>query len=178
LAGKAALAVTGDISATLAAIDKRLRRLEAIEAIKGVIARYTDGADKRNDPAIMGPLFHDDAVWEADGFGAHRGAATIAAALAEIARAQITWSIHYMVLPTVTVESDGRQASCQWYLWELAKIRNADGETHDSWFAAKYNSTLIKDEAGWRFTWLKLNPLLNVPVGAPWPTPASAAFEI
>ncbi len=165
--------MTGDVSATLAAIEQRLARLEDIEAVKRVIARYTDGADNRNDPAIMGPLFHEDAVWEAEGFGEHRGAATIAAALAEIARGRITWSIHYMVLPTVTVEADGRKASCQWYLWELAKIRNEQGETYDSWFAAKYASSLVKDEAGWRFKWLKLNPLLSVPVGEPWPTPAA-----
>jgi hypothetical protein len=164
--------MSGDVTAALAAIERRLARLEAIEAIKGVIARYTDGADKRNDPAIMEPCFHEDAVWEAEGFGEYRGVATIAAALAEIARARITWSIHYMVLPTVTVEADGRRASCQWYLWELAKIRETDGTTNDSWFAAKYNSSLVKDAAGWRFTWLKLNPLLSVPVGMPWPTPA------
>jgi len=165
--------MSGDIGVTLAAIERRLASLEDIEAIKGVIARYTDGADKRNDPAIMGPLFAENAVWEADGFGAHRGGATIAAALADIARGRITWSIHYMVLPTVTVAANGTSASCQWYLWELAKIRNEQGESKDSWFAAKYESSLVRDAAGWRFTWLKLNPLLNVPVGEPWPTPAA-----
>jgi hypothetical protein len=169
--------MTDEIPALLAAIEKRLARLEEIEAIKGVIARYTDGADKRNDPAIMGPLFHEDAIWEAEGFGQHRGSATIATALAEIARTQITWSIHYMVLPTVTVGQDGQTASCQWYLWELAKVRGPDAVVHDSWFAAKYGSNLVKDAKGWRFTWLKLNPLLNVPVGAPWPLPVPEKSE-
>ena len=161
-----------EILAALTAIEKRLARLEEIEAIKGVIARYTDGADARNDPLIMGPLFHADAVWEAEGFGRHQGSAVIAAALAEIARDQITWSIHYMVLPTITIAPGGDRARCQWYLWELAKMRGADGTARDSWFAAKYDSTLVKGSEGWQFDWLLLKPMLNSPVGEPWPEPA------
>jgi hypothetical protein len=161
-----------DVFSTLAAIEMRLARLEEIEAIKGVIARYTDGADKRNDPAIMGPLFHDDAVWEAEGFGRHQGATVIAAALAEIARTQITWSIHFMVLPTITIAPGVDRARCQWYLWELAKMLDESGVPRDTWFAAKYDSTLVKGAQGWQFDWLLLKPLLNSPVGAPWPIPS------
>jgi hypothetical protein len=153
----------------LADILSRLTRLETVEAIKHVIARYTEGADRRNDPAIMGPLFTEDAVWEAEGFGEHKGRAVIAKALADIAVSQITWSVHFMVLPTVTVGPDARTATCQWYLWELAKIKDPNGEIKDSWFAAKYDSRLVLGADGWQFAWLLLNPLLNSPVGEPWP---------
>jgi hypothetical protein len=161
-----------DITELLTSIDRRLSRLEEIEAIKGVIARYTDGADNRNDPAIMGPLFHENGVWEAEGFGRHQGQSVIAAALAEIARTQITWSIHYMVLPTITLGPEEGKARCQWYLWELAKIRDPDRGTRDSWFAAKYDSILVKGPQGWQFAWLLLKPLLNCPVDEPWPMPS------
>jgi hypothetical protein len=161
-----------ELTTDLGGIERRLARLEDIETIKGVIARYTEGADNRNDPVIMRPLFHEDAVWEAAGFGRHQGAAVIAAALAEIARAQITWSIHYMVLPIVTIGPEEGRARCQWYLWELAKIRDATGRSRDSWFAAKYDSTLRKGPQGWQFDWLLLKPLLNCPVDEPWPMPS------
>ena len=36
---------------------KRLDRLESIEAIRTMVARYAEGADLKNDPVILGDLF-------------------------------------------------------------------------------------------------------------------------
>jgi hypothetical protein len=153
----------------IASLEKRVRRLEAIESIKEVIARYTEGADKRNDPAIMGPLFAENATWEAAGFGRYEGRETIAKSLADIAREQIVWSVHFMVLPSVSIGTDERTASCTWYLWELAKVSVNGAAARDTWLAIKYTSALIASDSGWMFESLKLNILLNSPVGEPWP---------
>ena len=42
----------------------RVQRLEDIEAIKLLIVRYAQGADRGNDTDIMLPLFADDGVWD------------------------------------------------------------------------------------------------------------------
>ena len=155
--------------ASSVSLEARIARLEAIEEIKQVIARYAQGADKRNDPEIMAPLFAENGVWEAEGFGQHVGRGVIAAALSEIGRSQITWTVHFMVLPTVVVGSDLKTATCHWYLWELAKMIGADGLEKDTWFAAQYDSRLVKVGVNWEFQLVRLVPVLNCAVGEPWP---------
>jgi hypothetical protein len=70
---------------------KRLDKLESMEAIRNMVARYAEGADLKNDPVILGALFADDAIWEANGFGQYSGAKNIADGLSEIAN-QINFS--------------------------------------------------------------------------------------
>jgi hypothetical protein len=57
----------------LDALAAQLRQLQDLEAIRGLIGRYAIGADRKNDPVIMGPLFADDGVWECEGFGRFEG---------------------------------------------------------------------------------------------------------
>ena len=46
----------------LAQLAARLQRLEDAEAIKQLIVRYAQGADRGNDVDVMLPLFTEDAV--------------------------------------------------------------------------------------------------------------------
>ena len=50
-------------------VEQRLQRLEDIEAIKQLIARYMTAADHNGDPAMMTPCFTEDAVWNCEGIG-------------------------------------------------------------------------------------------------------------
>ena len=47
--------------------EQRLQRLEDIESIKQLIARYAKAADHNGDPDMVRPLFTEDAVWNAEG---------------------------------------------------------------------------------------------------------------
>jgi nicotinamidase-related amidase len=159
----------------MAAIEARLDRLEAIEDIKHVIARYAEAADKRNDPVIFGSILSDAAIWEASGFGRYEGRSAITKALADISETQVTWTVHFMVLPTVAVAAGNQEAVCQWYLWELAKMKDPHGVERDTWFAAKYDCRLQKVGNSWLFTDIALVPMLNCPVGEPWPGAVQSA---
>ncbi|WP_416046748.1 nuclear transport factor 2 family protein [Cupriavidus basilensis] len=130
---------------------ERVRRLEAIEAIGQVVGQYARGADRRNDPEIMGPLFLDDAVWEAEGFGRCEGRDAIVAHLARIGAEQIVWSLHYMVTPLVTLEENLMQARCRWYLWELAQFAGEGGQPASHWIGGWYDSVLSWSGEAWRF---------------------------
>ncbi|MBM3518297.1 MAG: hypothetical protein FJX56_10625, partial [Alphaproteobacteria bacterium] len=46
-----------------AALEERITRLEDIEAIKRMLARYAQGADRNNDPNVLRELYTEDAVW-------------------------------------------------------------------------------------------------------------------
>ena len=151
---------------TPASLAERVGRLEDIEAIRALVATYALGADRNNDPAILGPLFADDGEWVCEGFGHYRGRSEIAAELARIGREAIRWSLHYMVSPLVEVAPDGRSARCRWYLWELARV--ADGTAN--WIGGWYDSSLRKGEGGWAFSHVRLHLKLMSPHAEGWKT--------
>ena len=149
------------------ALELRLRRMEASEAIRNMIAAYAIGADRKNDPAILGPLFASDATWELDGVAKYTGREVIAAGLSGLAEDFVTWSLHYMVSPLIEVDDAALTATCRWYLWELCTM-NQNGATADTWYGGWYDSRLSVHEGVWKFDWVKLEPRLAAANDAPW----------
>lgn len=148
-------------------LETRLAALEARSEIGDLVAKYARGADRQNDPAILGPLFADDATWSAEGFAALEGREAIAAGLAEIATSRVLWSIHYMVAPLVEFGPDGNSAGCTWYLLELCTLQE-NGLAADSWFGGWYDSQLIKTAGGWRFSQVVLDVRLQAEAFPAW----------
>lgn len=146
--------------ATPLSTEARLARLEARAEISDLVARYALGADRKNDPAILGPLFTEDGVWSAAGFGELAGREAVAAGLAAIAAERVLWSIHYMVSPLVELSDDGETARCRWYLWELCTMAEETGPT-DNWFGGWYDGDLRKTADGWRFSRVHLDVRLQ-----------------
>lgn len=149
-------------------LQKKVQKLLDIEAVKNLIATYARGADRRNDPEIMGPLFSDDAVWECEGFGRYRGRQAIAAGLAETAQRDITWTLHYMVSPTVEIDDSGDTGSGHYYLWELAKMRGESGNIEACWAGGTYDVELVKQDGRWLFSYMRLNLKLIAPYEKGW----------
>lgn len=149
-------------------LEARIARLEAVESIRDLVARYALAADRKNDPAMLGPLFHDNATWEATGFDLLAGPDNIAAGLAEIARTKIRWTLHYMVAPFVEFDEGGHSARCRWYLWELASMHSADGADKDTWLGGFYDTTVTLVDGDWRFSTVFLHLLLQGEVHPPW----------
>lgn len=131
-------------------LEHRLATLEARAAITELVSRYALGADRRNAPAMMGPLFAANARWSSEGFADLEGREAIAAGLARIAADTVLWSIHFMVAPAITLSADTRSGSCQWYLWELCTMQTDDGP-QDQWLGGWYDATVTDTEEGWRF---------------------------
>lgn len=146
----------------------RLRRIEACEAIRKLIATYAVGADRRNDPAILGPLFSADAEWELDGVAHLVGRDAIASGLSEIARTYVTWSLHYMASPLIDTAPDARSATCRWYLWELATMKQPDRSEADTWYGGWYDSRLSEHDGVWLFDRVRLEPRIDSPNASPW----------
>lgn len=131
-------------------MERRLAALEARAAITDLVARYAQGADRRNDPLLMGPLFAADASWSSEGFASLEGRDAIASGLAAIASDKVLWSIHFMVAPVIALADDASSGTCQWYLWELCTMRTEDG-AQDQWLGGWYDSAVTNTEEGWRF---------------------------
>lgn len=149
-------------------VAQRLDRLESAEAIRTLIARYAQGADRRNDPAVMATLFHEDAVWEAEGFSRYEGRDAIAAGLAEVARTDILWTIHFMVSPEIEIDASDDRARCHWYLWELATMREDGAGARDTWLGGWYESVAERRDGRWAFSHVALSLRLRGRADPPW----------
>jgi hypothetical protein len=68
---------------TTATVEARLRVLEDIEEIRKLKARYCDDS---HNPDTLGPLFAEDAVWEASRVGRAEGREAIKTLLGDIGR--------------------------------------------------------------------------------------------
>lgn len=155
------------MDAAVTALERRLWRIEARHAIGDLVAAYARGADRGNDPAILGPLFARDARWRCDGFAALEGRAEIAAGLAEIARSRVRWSIHYMIAPQILLADDALSARCHWYLWELCTMQAGTAE-RDEWLGGWYDSEVKWTEDAWKFTTVELDVRLQGEVFPSW----------
>lgn len=136
----------------------RIQRLEAIEAIKGVIAAYGRGADGGNDVNMMMPLFTQNVVWDGGKrFGRYEGNAAVRDFLLG-SRTFMGWTLHYMISPVVEVSQDTQTATASWYLWELAEMSNPDSRQPEAhWIGADYETQLQKEGDRWKFSLLRFN---------------------
>jgi hypothetical protein len=96
-------------------VEQRLDRLEAIEAIKQLKARYCAACDDDHDPDALVALFEEDGVWEATSNGRFEGLDAIRGFFAGLrASGRIRNSAHHAINPIIEV--DGDQASGHWRL--------------------------------------------------------------
>ena len=151
---------------------RRIARLEAIDEVNRLIGRYAQGADRRNDPALMAPLFSRYALWEAKGFGRYEGRDEVARELAHIGKTQIVWSLHSMTAPVVDIDADRSQGRAQWHLRELAQVR----EPHEDpatpaaahWMGGVYDARVAMEEGQWCFASVLLDMRLIHRHDAAW----------
>ena len=153
-------------------IAARLQRLEDIEAIQQLIARYAKAVDHNGDPALVAPLFTEDAVWHCEGIGHWETRAGIVRDIRPNCTTFMPWAIHYMTQPIVDVAPDGRTATSNHYLWELGKVTpEGGGPTRDTWIGGWYDSRLRKEDGAWRFARIDLTLKLFSPAdSAAWET--------
>ena len=67
-----------------AKLEQRITRLEDLEAIKQLKARYCEICDDNHDAERITSIFTEDAVWEGRGIGKAKGHAEIRALLTDV----------------------------------------------------------------------------------------------
>lgn len=135
---------------------RRIARLEAIEEIRGLKARYAEVCDTGYEPDRMRPLFTADAVWDGgERFGRHDGIEAVCSFFAGVS-SQIVWALHYMVAPAVEVADDLVTAWGSWYLWQPCTIVGDAGQ-QAVWLTGTYADRYRKEDEVWKFSEVKLD---------------------
>ncbi len=133
-------------------VESRLARLEDVEAIKNLKARYAYYCDHGYDADGMASLFVEDSLWTSNSFGTYHGRAEIHEFQSKIS-SEILWALHFMICPTVNISDDGQTASGSWYLIEFATMtRPPRNDMNDAVvMSAVYNDTFVRENGEWRF---------------------------
>ena len=143
---------------------QRVARLEAIEAIRQLKARYAAVCDDGYKPAGIVPLFTEDAVWDATtgDFGRHEGREAICAFFAGVS-GPISWAPHCKIAPAIEVADGLRTATGTWYIFSPSTI---NGEA--MWVMGRYADRYRNDGGGWRLSEVVVDIEAVTPFDAGW----------
>ena len=145
----------------------RIARLEAIEDIRALKARYADVCDTGYEPDRMRPLFTADAFWDGgERFGRYDGVDAICGFFRDVS-SRITWALHYMVAPVVEVSDDLRTATASWYLLEPCTMTTDDGP-RAVLLTGRYADAYRREPEGWKIAGLTLDCQAISPLDEGW----------
>lgn len=138
---------------TESTLEQRVRRLEDLEAIRDLTARYAEAVNKGwNNKALnlkaVGNIFAADARWYS-----HEGTITegLTAIIEELPRATsvVKFSMHAFLNPII--EIDGDNAAGNWLMWIASTIERP---------SAVYMSadmTYTRTDTGWRIQTVRIH---------------------
>ena len=134
----------------MAALEKRITRLEDIEAIKQLKAHYCEICDDDHNPARVTGLFVKDGIWESADFGKAQGHDAIRDLFSNF-RKMFTFSQHNIMNPRITVNGD--RATGIWYImgpWTYTE------NNEEKWLALRYDDDYVKVNGEWKYQHLRV----------------------
>ena len=133
-------------------LEHRIARLEAIEAIRQLKARYCEICDAGHDPDDIVSIFTEDGIWEGEGIARAVGHEEIKALFRTFQRT-ISFSQHMVQNPIIEVE--GARASGRWYFFGMFTYAKDD---QARWQAARYHEDYVKEGDSWKIRHLRIAP--------------------
>lgn len=130
-------------------LEARIVKLEDIESIKQLKARYCEICDDMHNPDRIASVFAEDAIWESADFGKAKGHEAICTLFREFQK-MFSFSQHNIMNPIIEV--DGDHATGIWYImgpWTYSK--NND----EKWLALRYDDEYVKINGQWKYSHLR-----------------------
>jgi hypothetical protein len=134
----------------MTALEQRITRLEDIEAIKQLKARYSHICDDMHNPDTIASVFAEDGIWESEAFGKAVGHQEIRD-LFQGFRDLFSFSQHNMTNPVIEV--DGDRATGIWYIMGPWTLTEGNKET---WMALRYDDDYVKVDGEWKYQHLRV----------------------
>ncbi len=146
--------------------EDRLRRLEDIEAIRQLKARYCQACDDDHNADRVAALFIADGLWEGTNIGVHaRGHAAIREYIGGVrASGRIRTSAHMVTNPIIT--PDGDRATGHWRLLMQYTGNRPEGGVEYQRIIGFYEETYVRVAGTWLFETLRVTVEASGPYGA------------
>jgi ketosteroid isomerase-like protein len=148
-------------------IEERLRRLEDVEAIRVLKARYCDRCDAGYDADGIAELMTDDAVWDGGStFGVFEGREAIRAHFRGASQ-RVSIARHQVMNPMIEVAGD--EATGQWLLFQPCTVAGAGpGGERAVWLAATYHDRYRRVDGRWLISATVIDVAFFTPYDRGW----------
>jgi SnoaL-like domain len=146
-------------------LQQRLARLEAVEEIKRLKARYCEFCDRQYDADGIAGLFAEGGTWEGEQFGRHIGRNEIRAFFARIS-SEIVFAAHLVLNPIIEF-TDAEHARARWRLIMPATVRTP-GEKEARWLVGAYDDHHVRVDGVWLFQNLRFHANFFAPHLGSW----------
>jgi uncharacterized protein (TIGR02246 family) len=141
-------------------VEERLARLEAIEEIKALKARYCALCDAGYEPDGLAAMFVPDGIWDGGPFGRHEGREAIRNFFRGIS-GTIRFAAHLVLNPIIEVQGPDI-ATGKWRL--IMPFTTTDtGAPQARWLLSAYDEVYTKQDGAWLFRSLHLTVNFNAP---------------
>ncbi|MCA0319203.1 MAG: nuclear transport factor 2 family protein [Proteobacteria bacterium] len=172
-------------SIDMASIEERIRRLEDIDAIRDLKARYAEYADEkytddhRRKPQdeldrigrLQAGLFTEDAVWDGgEHFGLCEGREAI---YAFVRKGGWSFAMHYFLNPRIDI--DGDTAKARWMLWQVCTL--TEGDT-PCWMSAIEDDEYRRTPEGWLMSRMTFRLKFMTRFDVPWTEVRNLPFPV
>ncbi|MCX4170844.1 MULTISPECIES: nuclear transport factor 2 family protein [Paraburkholderia] len=134
-------------------IEQRITRLEDMESIKQLKAKYARNLDDGFNPEGVASLFVDDGLWTIKGVGGEaKGKAGIKLHCQNLGNS-IGWAQHDIFSPIINISSDRCRAEASFYLLCLLTMKGSpeSPEAEAVVLSGKYTDKLVKIDGEWYF---------------------------
>ncbi len=131
-------------------LEKRLTRMEDIEAIKQLKVRYSHICDDMHNPDAIASVFAEEGIWESPDFGKAVGHTAIRELFKNFQK-MFSFSQHNMMNPLIEVNGD--HATGVWYImgpWDSTETGAKQ------WFALRYDDEYVKLNGQWKYKHLRV----------------------
>lgn len=132
-------------------LEQRIARLEAIEEIKQLKARYCEICDDDHNPERIASVFAPDGIWEGAGFGKAQGHEAIRELFRSFQKL-ISFSQHNVMNPQIQV--DGDRATGSWYFLGPFTFRK---NNENKWLVLRYDDDYVRIDGEWKYQHLRAN---------------------
>lgn len=146
-------------------LEQRVARLEAMEEVKRLKARYCAYCDDQYDPDGIAGLFAEDGTWDGESFGRYVGREAIRTFFRR-ASGEITFAAHLVLNPIIDI-TDAAHATGKWRLIMPATVR-IDGKSEARWLVGAYDERYVFVSGVWLFQTLKFHINFYTPHLGTW----------
>ena len=147
----------------LAELENRITRLEDLEAIKQLKARYCEICDDDHNPERIASIFTENGIWEGRGIGKAQGHEEIKELFQNFQR-MISYAQHMVLNPII--EIDGTSATGVWYFFGPFTFYE---NNQAMWQAARYREDYEKVDGVWKIKHLRVKgPRMSAKYEAGW----------
>jgi hypothetical protein len=144
-------------------LEARVRRLEDLEAIRQLKARYCRLCDDGYQADRLAELFTEDAIWDGGMLGKANGREGIRRFF-QRSPDVIPFAVHMVMNPLLEIESDDA-ASGTWYLFQACSYAP---ENAALWGSARYDEEYVRVDGEWKFRRLRLTSFFWTPFDQGW----------